>query len=78
MALELIELTSIRRVVRRQYYRKLKGGWKRRYECVRFRFEFPAEIDVSDLAGKEQEVKRVGDELTLKPKASTESYSALR
>jgi hypothetical protein len=65
-------MTAIRRVVRKQYYHKYqhlgKSAYKGRYERVRYRLEFPFDLDVSDLVDKELEFERVGDEVRLRPK----------
>ena len=70
-------MTRIRRVVKRQYYLKTryrnstgkpKTKYKRRYDRVVYVVQFPKNLDVTNLLGRELVFERKGDTITIRPK----------
>lgn len=75
-----LEMTKVRKVVKRQYYMKtqyqnsntgeLKTKYKRRYNHVVYMIQFPKNLDVTDLLGKELLFEKKGTEITIRPRQS--------
>ena len=63
-------MTSIRKVVKKQYYLKTMGRgkplYKKTYDRVVYVLQFPSRFDVSDLAGRPLRFSRRGDTITIK------------
>lgn len=71
-------MTKVRKVVKRQYYMKTeyqnsetgepRTKYKRRYDRVVYLVQFPKNIDVVNLLGKDLTFERSGDTIIIKPK----------
>ena len=64
-------MTSIRRVVKKQYYLKTIGGnkpsYKRTYDRVVHVLQFPSNFAVSDLVGRPLKFSRKGATIKIEP-----------
>ena len=68
---EEVFLTSIRRVVKKQYYLKTalgdKRSYKRTYDRAVYVLQFPSRFDVSDMVGRPLRFSRRGDMIKIEP-----------